>query len=177
MCRQRILAANAGLGVDVADVVGEIGQRPGPPESPGCFPGLRPVISRDDRAFAGFFLNGESVDSGLDEFQESDPSWRSSSAILAASLAINSACDVTSSASPRPQNLPCDVGCEYRPFHVIDLDSVGPATTADPASLGCAERVNQGDPSISRSSSWSGRPMHDGSLGPLVRLGHSHQAD
>jgi len=65
---------------------------------------LRPVAFRDDRAFAGFFMNGESKDGGRDEFDESAPSRRSNSATLAVSFSIDSvwaamtsACDATSS--------------------------------------------------------------------------------
>lgn len=51
------------------------------PGSPGCLPGLRPVLCRDDRFFAGFLPHGASVDGGREEFEESVPNCRSSSAI------------------------------------------------------------------------------------------------
>lgn len=44
-------------------------------------PGLRPVLCRDDRFFAGFLPHGASVDGGREEFEESVPNCRSSSAI------------------------------------------------------------------------------------------------
>src|SRR5664279_1078496 len=76
------------------------------PGSPGCLPGLRPDRSRDDRGFAGFFAYGESEDGGREEFDESAPSRRSSSATRAVNLsicsawrAINSACAATNSRS------------------------------------------------------------------------------
>jgi hypothetical protein len=69
------------------------------PGSPGCFPGLRPDRCRDDRAFAGFFVYGESEDGGREELDESAASLRSNSAILAVSLSLNSACDATNSRS------------------------------------------------------------------------------
>src|SRR5664279_6340481 len=50
------------------------------PGSPGCLPGLRPERSREDRGFASFLLQGESEDGGREEFDESAPSRRSSSA-------------------------------------------------------------------------------------------------
>jgi len=51
------------------------------PGSPGCLPGLRPVLCRDDRFFAGFLPHGASVDGGREEFEESVPNCRFSSAI------------------------------------------------------------------------------------------------
>jgi hypothetical protein len=54
------------------------------PGSPGCFPGRRFPRSRSDRSL-GFFACGLSEDGGLDEFDESLPSRRSSSATRAAS--------------------------------------------------------------------------------------------
>ena len=44
------------------------------PSLPGCLPGLRPERVREERFAAGFFTNGESDDSGRDEFDESRPS-------------------------------------------------------------------------------------------------------
>lgn len=76
------------------------------PGSPGCFPGLRPLVRREDRALAGFLVNGESEDGGLEEFDESASRRRFSSATSARNSftsavkdLISSACTTTSSAS------------------------------------------------------------------------------
>ena len=76
------------------------------PGSPCCLPGLRPDRRRDDRAFVTFFVYTESDDGGREDFDESAPSRRSNSAILAVSFSINSAwaaitraCDATRSTS------------------------------------------------------------------------------
>jgi hypothetical protein len=42
--------------------------------APGCLPGLRLDLVREDRFFAGFFAHGASEDGGRDEFVESAPS-------------------------------------------------------------------------------------------------------
>src|SRR5450755_1052403 len=68
------------------------------PGSPGCFPGLRPDRSRDDRGLAGCLLHGASEDGGREEFDESAPSRRSSSATRAVNLSICAACEVINSA-------------------------------------------------------------------------------
>ena len=49
------------------------------PWAPGCLPGLRPDRVREDRLGAGL-AHGASEDGGFDEFDESDPNRRSSSA-------------------------------------------------------------------------------------------------
>src|SRR5664279_4402714 len=69
------------------------------PGSPGCLPGLRPDRSRQERCFAGFLFHGGSEDGGREEFDESAPSWRSSSVTLAVNRSINSACAATNSRS------------------------------------------------------------------------------
>ena len=69
------------------------------PGSPGCLHGLRPDRSRQERCFAGFLFHGGSEDGGREEFDESAPSRRSSSATRAVNLSINSACAATNSRS------------------------------------------------------------------------------
>jgi len=51
------------------------------PSAPGCLPGLRPDRVRDERFFARVMSHGGSVDGGREEFDESAPSRRCSSAI------------------------------------------------------------------------------------------------
>ena len=40
-------------------------------DAPGCFPGARPDLVRDERFLAGFFDQGASEDGGREEFDES----------------------------------------------------------------------------------------------------------
>jgi len=61
---------------------------------------LRPVTVRDDRAFVGFLVNGESVDGGREEFEESASKRRFNSATSASNtytsavkFLISSACE------------------------------------------------------------------------------------
>jgi hypothetical protein len=49
--------------------------------APGCLPGFRPDLTRDERFLAGCFAHGASDEGGRDEFDESWPSRCSSSAI------------------------------------------------------------------------------------------------
>jgi hypothetical protein len=49
-------------------------------EEPGCLPGLRPDLLRDERFLAGSFDHGASDDGGREEFDESEANRRSSSA-------------------------------------------------------------------------------------------------
>jgi hypothetical protein len=61
--------------------------------APGCLPGLRPNLVRDERFFAGFFDHGASDDGGREEFNESADTWRSNSAtrcVNTATKAFNS---------------------------------------------------------------------------------------
>jgi hypothetical protein len=51
-------------------------------DAPGCLPGLRPDLVREEHLHAGFFDHGASEDGGRAEFDESSPSRRSNSAIL-----------------------------------------------------------------------------------------------
>jgi hypothetical protein len=70
-------------------------------EAPGCLPGLRPDLVRDDRFCAGFFAHGASEEGGRDQFEESAASRRSSSAtrsVNAATMRVNSSCPARNSA-------------------------------------------------------------------------------
>ncbi len=48
-------------------------------DAPGCLPGLRSDLLRDERFFAGFFDHGASDDGGREEFDESEANTRSNS--------------------------------------------------------------------------------------------------
>jgi hypothetical protein len=64
-------------------------------DAPGCLPGLRPDLPRDERFFAGFFDHGASDDGGREEFDESEANCRSNCAtrsISAANMRSNSSC-------------------------------------------------------------------------------------
>ena len=70
------------------------------PPSPGCLPGLPTGLPpRSSAASRGSRCHGGSEDGGREEFDESAPSRRSSSATRAVNLSINSACTVTNSRS------------------------------------------------------------------------------
>jgi hypothetical protein len=62
-------------------------------DAPGCLPGSRPGLAREERFFAGFFDHGASDDGGREEFDEpaEDPRFNS---------AIPSACSATIRSSP-----------------------------------------------------------------------------
>ena len=68
---------------------------------PGCLPGLRPDLLRDERFFAGFFDHGASDDGGREEFDESHANRRSSSAtrcVNAASIRCSCSCSARNTA-------------------------------------------------------------------------------
>lgn len=67
------------------------------PGWPGCPPGLRPLLRRND--FGTGLTNGESDDGGFDEFRLFCPNCRFNSATSARSAAICSACTATRAAS------------------------------------------------------------------------------
>jgi hypothetical protein len=70
-------------------------------DAPGCLPGLRPDLLRDERFFAGFFDHGASDDGGREEFDESEANRRSSSAtrsVNAATMRSNSSCSTRKAA-------------------------------------------------------------------------------
>jgi len=66
---------------DRDDAIRTVGQGSGHSGVTGLLAWLAPVLCRDDRFFAGFLPHGTSVDGGREEFEESAPNCRSSSAI------------------------------------------------------------------------------------------------
>jgi hypothetical protein len=77
---------------------------------PGCLPGLRPDLAREERFLAGFFDHGASEDGGREEFDESAEDRRLNSA-------ISSACSATicSSSTTRAVNVPTSCCSSPRP--------------------------------------------------------------
>lgn len=67
--------------------------------APGCLPGLRPDLLRDERFFAGFFSHSASDDGGREEFDESADRRRSSSQIRSDSSATTRFSSAFSTAS------------------------------------------------------------------------------
>jgi hypothetical protein len=70
-------------------------------DAPGCLPGLRPDLLRDERFFAGFFDHGASEDGGREEFDESQANRRSSSVtrcVNAATMRRSSSCSARNTA-------------------------------------------------------------------------------
>jgi len=67
--------------------------------APGCLPGSRPDRVRDER-FTRDFSHSASEDGGRDEFDESAPNQRSSSAIRSACSPMTRSCSTTRAESP-----------------------------------------------------------------------------
>jgi hypothetical protein len=72
--------------------------------APGCLPGLRPDLVRDERFLAGFFDHGASDDGGREEFDESAEDRRLNSA-------ISSACSLTIRSSSTTCAVNCPTSC------------------------------------------------------------------
>lgn len=68
-------------------------------DEPGCLPGWRPDVPREERFFAGCFAHGASDEGGRDEFDESDASRRSNSATRRVSTSIVLACARTNASN------------------------------------------------------------------------------
>jgi len=69
-------------------------------DAPGCLPGFRPDLVREDRFFAGCFFHGASEEGGREEFDESADTRRCNSAISSACSAITRRRSTTSSRNP-----------------------------------------------------------------------------
>ncbi len=75
--------------------------------APGCLPGLRPERVRDERRFARALSHGASEDGGREEFDESAPNRRSSSAIRSACSPMTRSCSTTRAESPPTSTNSC----------------------------------------------------------------------
>ena len=98
---QRGNTAPAALRLDLQSVLGVVDEAPRGQQRARLLAGLAPDLLRDERFFAGFFDHGASDDGGRDEFDESQPSRRSSSAtrcVNAASMPSTSSCSARNTA-------------------------------------------------------------------------------